>query len=62
MYLGFYLITIASLVSVPNPINVCSGLVGILLHHRIVLAEEHFLLSEYGTSYEAYMRRVRRYL
>ena len=62
MYLGFYLITIASLVSVPNPINVCSGLAGILLHHRIVLAEEHFLLSEYGTSYEAYMRRVRRYL
>jgi protein-S-isoprenylcysteine O-methyltransferase Ste14 len=62
MYLGFYLITIASLISVPNPINVCSGLVGIRLHHRIVLAEERFLLSEYGTSYKAYMERVRRYL
>jgi len=62
MYLGFYLVTLASLLLVPNPVNVCAGVVGIVLHHRVVLAEERFLLEAYGSSYAAYMRRVRRYL
>ena len=62
MYLGFYLVTLASLVSVPHPANIGCGLVGIYVHHRIVLAEERVLLKEYGASYEAYRRRVRRYL
>jgi protein-S-isoprenylcysteine O-methyltransferase Ste14 len=62
MYLGFYLVTLASLVSVPHPVNVCLGLVGGYVHHCIVLAEERFLLREHGASYEAYRRRVRRYI
>jgi protein-S-isoprenylcysteine O-methyltransferase Ste14 len=62
MYLGFYLITLASCLSVPNPVNTCSGLFGIFVHHRVVLAEEHFLLREYGPSYETYMKKVRRYI
>lgn len=62
MYLGFYLVTLASLVSVPQPVNICCALVGIYVHHRIVLAEECFLLKEHGASYEAYRRRVRRYI
>ena len=62
MYLGFYLVTLASLVSVPHPVNIGCGLVGIYVHHRIILAEEYFLLKEYGASYEAYSRRVRRYI
>ena len=62
MYLGFYLVTLASLVSVPHPVNIGCGLVGVYVHHRIVLAEERFLLREYSAFYEAYRRRVRRYL
>ena len=62
MYLGFYLVTLVSLVSVPHPVNIGCGLVGVYVHHRIVLAEERFLLKEHGASYEAYSRRVRRYL
>jgi protein-S-isoprenylcysteine O-methyltransferase Ste14 len=62
MYLGFYLITLASLLSVPNPVNVCAGLFGIFVHHRIVLAEERFLSAEYGSEYEAYAKKVRRYI
>lgn len=62
MYLGFYLVTLASLVSVPHPVNIGCGLVGVYVHHRIVLVEERFLLKEYGASYEAYSRRVKRYL
>ncbi len=62
MYLGFYLVTLASLVSVPHPVNIGCGLVGVYVHHRIVLAEECFLLKAHGASYEAYRRRVRRYM
>jgi len=62
MYLGFYLVTLASLVSAPHPVNIGCGLVGIVVHHRIVLAEERFLLKEHGAFYEVYRRRVRRYL
>jgi protein-S-isoprenylcysteine O-methyltransferase Ste14 len=62
MYLGFYLVTLASLVSVPHPVNIGSGVIGTYVHHRVVLAEEGFLLREHGAAYEAYRRRVRRYL
>jgi protein-S-isoprenylcysteine O-methyltransferase Ste14 len=62
MYLGFYLVTLASLVSVPHLANVGCGLLGMYVHHRIVLAEERFLLQEHGAAYEAYKRRVRRYI
>jgi protein-S-isoprenylcysteine O-methyltransferase Ste14 len=62
MYLGFYLVTLASLVSVPHPVNVCCGLIGVYVHHRIVLAEERFLLKAHSAPYEAYRRKVRRYI
>jgi len=62
MYLGFYLVTLASLVSVPHLMNIGCGLVGAYVHHRIVLAEERFLLKKYGPAYDAYTKRVRRYI
>jgi protein-S-isoprenylcysteine O-methyltransferase Ste14 len=62
MYLGFYLVTLASLLSVPHPVSIGCGLIGIYVHHRIVLAEERFLQKRHGASYEAYRRRVRRYI
>jgi protein-S-isoprenylcysteine O-methyltransferase Ste14 len=62
MYLGFYLVTLASLVSVPHPVNIGCGLVGVYVHHQIVLAEERFLLREYGPAYDAYTNKVRRYI
>jgi protein-S-isoprenylcysteine O-methyltransferase Ste14 len=62
MYLGFYLVTLASLLSVPNPVSIGCGLIGIYVHHRVVLAEERFLQKKHGASYEAYRRMVRRYV
>jgi protein-S-isoprenylcysteine O-methyltransferase Ste14 len=62
MYLGFYLVTLASLVSVPHPVNIGCGLMGVYVHHRIVLAEERFLGREYGPAYDAYTNIVRRYI
>jgi protein-S-isoprenylcysteine O-methyltransferase Ste14 len=62
MYLGFYLVTLASLLPVPHPINIGCALVGVYVHHRVVLAEERFLQKKHGASYEAYKRKVRRYI
>jgi len=62
MYLGFYLVTLASLLSVPHPPNIMAAVLGVFVHHRIVLAEERFLLKSCGRSYETYMVRVPRYL
>ena len=62
MYLGFYLVTLASLVSVPHPASIGFGLVGIFVHHMVVLAEERFLLRKHGLAYDTYKDRVRRYI
>jgi protein-S-isoprenylcysteine O-methyltransferase Ste14 len=35
---------------------------GVLLFHRQILREEVFLRQHYGADFEAYRRRVRRYL
>ncbi len=62
MYLGFFLVSLASAVFAPHPVNIVCGLVGIGVHHAVVLTEERFLLEKYGAAYETYKREVRRYL
>ena len=62
MYIGVYLLLIASCLYTPNPINLLCALVSIWVHHRIVLAEEKFLADRFGTAWEDYKKRVRRYL
>jgi protein-S-isoprenylcysteine O-methyltransferase Ste14 len=62
IYLGVYLINIASSLYFPNLINITFALVGIYFHHRIVLAEEVFLRERFGAEWEQYSQRVRRYL
>ncbi|MBN2006075.1 MAG: isoprenylcysteine carboxylmethyltransferase family protein [Anaerolineae bacterium] len=62
MYVGFYLVALASWVFSPHPLNIACGVVGIVVHHFVVLTEERFLLEKYGAAYETYKREVRRYL
>jgi protein-S-isoprenylcysteine O-methyltransferase Ste14 len=62
LYLGFYMIAIASMISVPHPINIASCILGILIHHKVVLEEEKYLAAELGDQYVEYIERVRRYL
>ncbi len=62
MYVGFFLVTLASWVFSPHPVNLACGLVGIVVHHFVVLTEERFLSEKYGAAYETYKREVRRYL
>ncbi len=60
IYLGLYLFLAASLVYSFSWLNVGAVLTGVVLHHRIILAEERFLAERFG-EYEAYRNNVRRY-
>ena len=62
MYVGFYLICIASCIYAPNPINLFFSLFSILIHHKIVVAEENFLEQEFKSGWLKYKKKVRRYL
>ncbi|MCX6287562.1 MAG: isoprenylcysteine carboxylmethyltransferase family protein [Bacteroidetes bacterium] len=62
LYLGVYLITIASVLYFPDIVNIILCVTGIILHHLITLSEEKFLSSRFGSSYEDYKNKVRRYI
>ncbi len=62
LYLGFYLIGLASCLTVPTWFNIALVLLALSIHHRIVLSEERFLKQRFGPVYDEYARRVRRYL
>ncbi len=62
MYLGVGLTLLASVLYTRNPAVLAIAVVVAAIHHRIVLAEERHLRTAFGEPYEAYCRRVRRYL
>jgi protein-S-isoprenylcysteine O-methyltransferase Ste14 len=62
MYLGVYATLAASVLYTLNPVVLAVGVFVVVVHHRIVLAEERFLASTFGSDFTAYCRRVRRYL
>jgi|APIni6443716594_1056825.scaffolds.fasta_scaffold292999_1 protein-S-isoprenylcysteine O-methyltransferase Ste14 len=62
LYLGFFMIIVASWLSVPNPFNIGAGGIAIVIHHVIILKEERFLIAKNGSEYLAYMRKTGRYL
>lgn len=62
MYLGVYATLAASVLYTLNPLVLAvAGFVAVV-HHLIVLGEERYLASAFGSSYVEYCRRVRRYL
>lgn len=62
MYLGFFLVCLASMLTVPHIINILCGLTGIYFHHLMALSEETSLHNQHGNMYEEYKRSVRRYV
>ncbi|MFH1298050.1 MAG: isoprenylcysteine carboxylmethyltransferase family protein [Bacteroidota bacterium] len=62
IYLGIFLICIASCLFFPNPVNIALTVYGMYMHHRIIVAEEKFLANRFGKAWEDYTSRVRRYL
>jgi protein-S-isoprenylcysteine O-methyltransferase Ste14 len=62
MYLGVYSTITASILYTRNPIIIVIGIFIVVVHHKIVLAEEKYLQSRFGKEYEDYCKCVRRYL
>lgn len=62
MYFAFALIDIAAIVFFPNVLVAALSLVSIVIHHKIVLAEENDLIRQFGGRYVDYCQKVRRYI
>lgn|SRR5579863_6936517 len=62
IYVAFALALCGEFLILPHWLLLLYLLAGVTLFHRQVLREEAYLASHYGAAYEAYRRRVRRYL
>lgn len=62
MYCGVYATLLASVLYTLNPIVLVVGAFVVVVHHRIILAEEEHLRKTFGAEYVDYCGRVRRYL
>jgi protein-S-isoprenylcysteine O-methyltransferase Ste14 len=62
MYLGVYSTLLAAVLYTCNPILLLVGIFVVVVHHKIVLAEEQYLRNTFGEKYATYCRRVRRYI
>ena len=62
MYVGVYSTLLASFLYTMNPLIFFIALFIIVVHHKIVLAEEQYLQKVFGEEYLQYCSRIRRYL
>jgi len=62
MLLGLYLMALGSAIYVQNPINWILVVVALTVHHKIILAEEHFLHERFNDRWIEYRNKVRRYI
>jgi protein-S-isoprenylcysteine O-methyltransferase Ste14 len=62
IYTGIFFSMAASCVLVPHWLNLTCTALAIVLHHRVILAEERFLDERFGQAWRDYRARVRRYL
>jgi protein-S-isoprenylcysteine O-methyltransferase Ste14 len=62
LYLGAYIMGIASCVYCPHPANLLVTIGFIVIHHRIVLGEEVFLQNTFADAWRTYSGKVRRYM
>jgi protein-S-isoprenylcysteine O-methyltransferase Ste14 len=61
IYVGVDLIAIASVLFIPGIINIVCAIIGIAVHHAIILSEEKFLEGCFGKDWLSYKRKTRRY-
>jgi len=62
MYLGFNLLTIASMLYTLNIWIIVLGVYSILIYHFIILGEESFLARRFGAEFLEYKSKTGRYL
>ncbi len=62
IYFGFNLITISSVIYIPNPLILILGIYSMIIYHLIIIGEEKFLEKAFGEDYLNYKKKVRRYI
>lgn len=62
MYVGFDLLTVASLVGNFHLLYLFMGIYSLIIYHFIILGEEEFLRDSFGEEYKKYEKNVRRYI
>jgi protein-S-isoprenylcysteine O-methyltransferase Ste14 len=62
LYLGVYILTIASMVYFPHILNIAVSLYCLTTCYLMILAEERFLAGRFGKEWDDYTRQVRRFL
>ena len=62
IYVGVDLIAIASVMFIPVIPNIICAVIGIYVHHMIILSEERFLEGRFGGEWMNYRKKTRRYL
>jgi protein-S-isoprenylcysteine O-methyltransferase Ste14 len=62
MYLGVFMVTLSCLIFFPNVLNIIIGLYCISMHYLMALGEEKFLTERFGSEWEEYKKKVRRFL
>ena len=62
MYLGVYSTIFASVLYTANWVILLIGIFVIIIHHKIILAEEKYLKKTFGIKYVDYCTKVRRYI
>jgi len=62
MYVGVFSTLLGSSLYTSNPVIFAVALFIIVVHHKIVLAEEQFLRKVFGEEYSQYCSQVRRYI
>lgn len=62
MYVGFNLLTIASMIYTLHWGVILLGLYSMIIYHLIILGEERFLMNRFGEEYLTYKSKIRRYL
>ncbi len=62
MYIGFNLVTVASIVYHCNVIMVVFGIYSMITYHAIILSEEKYLEKRFAEEYNEYRSKVRRYM
>ena len=62
MYLGLYLMAAGGALATLSLVATALTVVGVAIHHRVVLAEERFLRERLGDAWDRYAATARRYL
>ena len=61
IYVGVDLIAVASILFIPLVFNIICAVIGIVVHHFIILSEEKFLENRFKEEWLAYKKKTCRY-